>query len=143
MRKFEVKKQKAFTLVELMTVVAILGILMAIAYPSYTEHVKKAKRADAMAALVLAAAAYERYRTSPPYSYNVKIEDIFANQVPVEGGTKYYEIKNDGATSDGAYKIVAKAVGGMAGDGDLSITSTGEKKWGSKTCWPESASSCS
>lgn len=42
---------KGFTLIELMIVIAIVGILAAIAYPSYAAHVQKAKRSDAHAGL--------------------------------------------------------------------------------------------
>lgn len=37
---------RGFTLVELMIVVAILAIVAAVAYPSYTESVRKSRRAD-------------------------------------------------------------------------------------------------
>lgn len=43
--------QSAFTLIELMIVVAILGIIAAIAYPSYQGYLERAQRADMMAEL--------------------------------------------------------------------------------------------
>lgn len=52
-----------FTLIEIMIVVAILGILASIAYPSYVRHVQRAHRTDAEAALMQNAQALERHYT--------------------------------------------------------------------------------
>ncbi|MBU2885206.1 type IV pilin protein [Gilvimarinus agarilyticus] len=45
------QKNKGFTLIEMLIVVAILGIIGAIAYPSYLDSVRKSNRADAKATL--------------------------------------------------------------------------------------------
>lgn len=57
------KSAKGFTLIELMIVVAIVGILGAIALPSYQNSVRKGKRAQARAALTDLMLQQERYMT--------------------------------------------------------------------------------
>ncbi|WP_125560241.1 type IV pilin protein [Pseudoalteromonas rubra] len=50
-----------FTLIEMMITIAILGILASIAYPSYSEYVRRAARAEAAATLLDAANKQEQY----------------------------------------------------------------------------------
>ncbi|MFD2753019.1 type IV pilin protein [Comamonas terrae] len=57
-------KNQGFTLIELMIVVAVVGILSAIAYPSYTEYVRRGHRADARAGLLQAQQWLERAATA-------------------------------------------------------------------------------
>ncbi|MFI3186333.1 MAG: prepilin-type N-terminal cleavage/methylation domain-containing protein, partial [Methylococcaceae bacterium] len=57
------QSQAGFTLIELMVTVAIVGILAAIAYPSYQDSVRKSRRADASGALLGLANAMERHFT--------------------------------------------------------------------------------
>ena len=61
--KLSHKRITGFTLVELMIVVAIVGILAAIAYPSYIESVRKGKRTEGRAALTSLLQQQERFFT--------------------------------------------------------------------------------
>ncbi|WP_305618490.1 type IV pilin protein [Polaromonas sp.] len=59
----EQRTQSGFTLIELMITVAIVGILAAVAYPAYTDSVRKGKRAEARTALMNLLQQQERYLT--------------------------------------------------------------------------------
>jgi type IV pilus assembly protein PilE len=54
---------RGFTLIEMMIVVAIVGILAAIAYPSYVSQIEKGKRAECRSGLLKAMQQQERYFT--------------------------------------------------------------------------------
>lgn len=58
------RTSRGFTLIEMMIVVAVIGILGAIAYPSYTEYVLRSHRADARAQLLQAQLWMERAATA-------------------------------------------------------------------------------
>ena len=56
-------RRRGFTLLELVITVAIVGILAAIALPSFKNQIQKSRRSDAKSALVGAAGQMERYLT--------------------------------------------------------------------------------
>jgi type IV pilus assembly protein PilE len=60
------KRLSGFTLIELMIVVAIIGILAGIAYPTYTDYVARGNRADGKAGLLNLQLAQEKYRADCP-----------------------------------------------------------------------------
>src|SRR5690554_505894 len=64
MTRHPLPRQGGFTLIELMSAVAIVGILLAVAFPSYQQHIAKSYRGKALACVVEHAQFMERFYTS-------------------------------------------------------------------------------
>ncbi|CAE6944025.1 MULTISPECIES: type IV pilin protein [Pseudomonas] len=89
-------KQSGFTLIEVMITVAIIGILAAIAYPSYTEYVLRGNRSEGLALLSEAAARQERY-----FAQNNTYADTAAKlNVPVNSTNNLYQLNIADVTSN-------------------------------------------
>lgn len=125
------KNNKGFTLIELMIVIAIIGILAAVGYPAYTSSVKKANRADGIDSLLALAGRMEEFYMN---------DDTYANAT----------LGNIATSSDGLYTLVitsadaytylltATPVQGDPGCGNLTMDSLGQKGTSAGTvsdCW--------
>jgi type IV pilus assembly protein PilE len=135
-------RNKGFTLIELMIVVAVIGILAAIAYPSYTEQINKGRRASAKAVLLDAQAYMERIY-SENYSYyadtagtQINTGTYFQSNFtkaprPGEGNASYDIVLQTLATTPNQYTVTAVpiAAGPMTNDkcGTFTVNRTGRK----------------
>ena len=144
--KVGLKKQKAFTLIELMITVALIGILASIAYPSYQDSIRKSRRADATGALEGFAGAMERVMTEAGSYCDAATADaaahpsscggagsdegspaaaVFSSNSPTGGGTAYYSLTIN-TVNDTSFTLFATPIGDQANDacGTLSLTNT-------------------
>jgi type IV pilus assembly protein PilE len=132
------KKTKGFTLLELMIVVVIVGILAAIAFPTYQGVVRKTRRADAQKDLLGLANALERYHTqNDTYEDAADADDkpiasLYPAYSPSDGGAggAFYTLTAT-ALSDTGYTLTATPVAGKTqeDDGALQYDNRGRKFW--------------
>jgi type IV pilus assembly protein PilE len=127
---------EGFTLIELMIVVAIVGILAAIAYPSYRDQIERTRRADAQAVLMQAAQYMERIYTEEG-CYNPDAGCLGTDpgavtlpytKSPVDGTAAYYLIGVQ-LLSATTFTLRATPQGSEEGAGILEITDTGRRGW--------------
>jgi len=83
-----------FTLIELMIVLAIIAILVAITFPSYQDSVRKARRTDAQADLIMLSTFMEQYYTENSTYIGAtlpvsSISDYYTYSLPVQTATSY------------------------------------------------------
>ena len=141
-----VKHSRGFTLVELMIVVAVLGVLVAIAYPSYQESIRNTKRVETQAELLELAKRLQRYKIAN-FNYmkvdaggtetEIELSDVGHNgNLPNTGTALYTVTLSDVDLSSWTLIATPKAGTIMAGNGVICLNSQGHRFWqkGATTC---------
>jgi len=90
------KLQRGFTLIELLIAVAIVGILLTVAYPSYQDSVRRSEEAIAQASLIALSTAMEQYYAEHS-SYSTSFGAMaYPDKVYTNGGNHIYTLTISG-----------------------------------------------
>ncbi|MCV0438664.1 MAG: prepilin-type N-terminal cleavage/methylation domain-containing protein [Hydrogenophaga sp.] len=105
---------RGFTLIELMITVAVIGILASIAYPSYTDYVRRSRIAEATGDLSAARVRLEQfYQDNRNYGSTAAACTV---PMPVSGsGAFNYSCAWGATASNQSFLITATGIGAMAG----------------------------
>lgn len=123
-----------FTLIELMITVALVAILAAVALPSYQEHIRKSRRAEAQAFL-LAVAAREQQFLVDTRSFSASLASI---GVPTPSNVDLaYTLALTAAATPPSFSLTATPKPGQTSErcGALGIDQNGTKTAAISGCW--------
>ena len=129
-----------FTLIELMVAVAIVGILAAVAYPSFMSQIRKSRRSDAVVAMTQIQQVQERWRANNS-TYASTLTGLSISSTSANGYYTMEILSGASAPTATRYYITATAVSGKTQTGDTgcaTLTATvenGTPTYTPSSCW--------
>ena len=123
------RKSQGFTLIEILIAVAIIGIIAAVAIPSYQEHLKKGRRADAQQFISQVAQKQQQYLLDAR-AYAGTLNELSMDTAIPSGVSKFYDVTLVAAAGNPpTFTVTATPKVGTAQDGDeaLTINEQGQK----------------
>jgi type IV pilus assembly protein PilE len=132
-----------FTLLELVIVMAVLTLLVTIAYPSYLEHMYKVRRADALGPLLDLASRQEQYMLDhKQYAGNITQLGYAANPYITPEGFYSVAVVTAGCGTAPCYMFTATPVSSKVQAHDVKCTSLSINSTGSKTATGSASTKC-
>jgi len=124
------KRIQGFSLIELMIAVAILGIIVAVGYPAYTDQVRKSRRAEGMGELLDLADRMERFYSDKGTYAGASLGNAGTDIYTTTTAKGYYTLSiNSQTATDFSVSAAPTTKGGQNRDkcGTFTLTGQGTK----------------